>query len=187
VVVGDVLGPLLFILYMDGYLRDLQATRRAARWPLELACSFSDWQAQGHQDTAGALMQRLTKAGYFCDLSDVTYADDHDCFRPVLHWRAVRQELELLRATQKRWKLTANTGKSSVMVLWRGKGAKRARAMRVRHLELSDGERIPISATQTHLGHQRRINGSHDHTVTLRCKKARALRAVFQKRILGTK
>ena len=49
VTVGDTLGPLLFVVYMDAFLRDLQSSRAAQRWPLPLvglgrAFSTGTWE-----------------------------------------------------------------------------------------------------------------------------------------------
>ena len=172
VVVGDSLGPLLFVIYMDGFARDLQEQRDAARWPKPLRAKLRElapsWRAQLQDHLAEVVSQRELEE----DLSDIIYADDHDVFRPVDSWREVRQEIELVRAAHQRWKMTVNLAKSSVMVQWHGPGAKPQRGKRPRGVILTNGEIIPLVAEQTHLGAVRTRSGAAEATIKSRCNKA---------------
>ena len=75
---GDSLGPLLFVTYMDGFARDLQAQRAAARWPKPVKVALKE-RAPGWSATAGGgLGVFVSQRALEEDLSDIIYADDHD-------------------------------------------------------------------------------------------------------------
>jgi hypothetical protein len=141
VVVGDVIGPLAYLSFMDDYVRALQTARQAARWPGTLVAE-GVYTQEGLLHSLGipqtASFQRLTKI----DCSDVVFADDHDCHRPVQDWKDVRQELELIRTTQVAWDLEVNLAKSSVLVSWRGPHSHLIRGRRQGGVTLASGEVI---------------------------------------------
>ena len=138
-VVGDSLGPLLFVIYMDGFARDLQEQRNAARWPNPLRAKLREltpgWRIQLGDRLSEAVSQRELEE----DVSDIIYADDRDVFRPVDSWREVRQEIELVREAHLRWRMTVNLAKSSVMAQWHGPGAKSQKGKRPRGVILTNG------------------------------------------------
>ena len=187
VTVGDTLGPLLFVVYMDAFLRDLQSTRAAQRWPLPLSGTHA-WQHLQHRDLGSrTLVASLTLREEEIDFSDVVYADDHDAFRPILGWRQARLEVELIRAAHRRFHMIANVSKSSVLTHWVGKNAKKLKGLRPKGLTLSNGEVIPVVRTQTHLGAVRVPAGSSAAAVRARCAKAFAAKSRYQKKLLGNK
>jgi exonuclease III len=186
VVVGDVMGPLLFVLYMQGFLDDLQRTRQAARWPTQLEAQL-DWQESTiEQHGHGSLIPTVRHFQMREFVSDVLYADDHDAFRVIDSWRACRLEVELLRDCQRRWHMDVNIHKSSIMVRWVGKGSKAQSRRKGRFLSLSSGEKIPLVSAQTHLGLNRTWHGNYP-TVEDRVQKAKRAHRAFQRKLLGKK
>ena len=185
IVVGDVIGPLAFVVFMDGFLRDLKAEREAARWPSPLRAALKESMASRSRSEARGLVTHFTTEQESYDLSDLVYADDHDMFRPVPGWRRAREELELVRMIHKKWSLQVNPAKSSVMVNWMGKGSGKIRSRGGKHVKLTDGELIPLVKEQTHLGSIRHVTGSTALMVDSRIKKYRGVKARFQKKLLG--
>ena len=81
---------------MDGFARDLQSQREAARWPKPLRAKLKEETPRRKVHLANSLTEVKTQRELEEDISDIIYADDHDVFRPVDSWREVRQEIELV-------------------------------------------------------------------------------------------
>ena len=187
VIVGDVLGPLLFVVYMDAFVRQLQEARDRLRWPPTLSFEASNWATATGPSEDGGIMQSFRLQRTSVKASDVIYAGDHDVFRPITGWLQARKEIELVRSYQKAWKMDVNPAKSSVMFSWAGKGSSKMRKKALRTMRLTDGEEIPVVRQQTHLGAIRTGAASLKPAVDLRCKKARNTRTTFQRKLLGNR
>ena len=167
IIVGDVLGPLLFVVYMDAFARDLQRERDGLRWPLKFLLEERTWDQVTTPGPDGGLLHSVHRRITTLLASD----DDHDVFRPVEGWKQAREEIQLVRKYQRAWKMDVNAAKSSIMISWAGKGSVRKRRKAPRTMRLEDGEIIPMVRQQTHLGSIRTCTASLKPAVDQRSKK----------------
>ena len=125
VVVGDPLGPLLFILYYSGFLRDLQARRKQS-------CPNGSILGRLAVGPAG----RGGDGAYWesTELTDMAFVDDQATHRVVQNWGEVAAELALQRQVLREWGMEPQLDKCGVMVRWAGRGAKELRSRPPAHV-----------------------------------------------------
>ena len=100
VVVGDVLGPLAFVLYMDDFLRDLQTRRSLKRGAKQILAQETTWMTRLRQTAGGQELVHSMDTTRI-ELSDVIYADDHDVIQPVEGWKDIKDNINMILDTQR--------------------------------------------------------------------------------------
>jgi hypothetical protein len=184
IVVGDSLGPLLFVIFQDTFARRLQEERRKRRLPaLTLEATV---QLTHIMEGPCSVFQLLSGPVTAWDASDVIYADDHDMHRPFVNWGAARAELSLLREVQIEHKLVINLQKSSVLMIWHGEGSMLNRRKLSHSMKLDNGEVIPVVQQQSQLGSMRTSTPNLMAAFQCRAAKASKTRSAYR-RILGNR
>jgi hypothetical protein len=101
VIVGDSLGPLLFVLYFAGFISDLQARRRRRRPGSCILAVLTELCPPGGAPPDDPAQDVV-------EVSDVVFVDEHVALAPVRDWGDIAHEGDLIQAVQVDWRLQSN-------------------------------------------------------------------------------